>query len=68
MIVITGLSAGGMGTYEWMNYLVDHTKKAKVIAIPDSGFFITDFYSPLAKEKVMRNEIMNLLKLVETTE
>lgn len=44
-IVITGVSAGGMATYQWSNYLVEHTKKAKVFAIPDSGFFITDYYS-----------------------
>lgn len=44
-IVITGVSAGGMASYQWSNYLYQHTKKAKVYAIPDSGFFITDFYS-----------------------
>lgn len=44
-IVITGVSAGGMATYQWSNYLMQNTKKAKVYGIPDSGFFITDYYS-----------------------
>jgi hypothetical protein len=38
-----------MATYEWSNYLMDHTKKAKVYGIPDSGFFITDYYSEIAQ-------------------
>lgn len=40
-IVLTGVSAGGIATYFYSNYLLDHTKKAKVYAIPDSGLFIT---------------------------
>lgn len=47
-----------------MNYLLDNTKKARVLAFPDSGFFITDFYSPLAGQKVLRERASNLLKLV----
>lgn len=47
-IVMTGVSAGGMATYEWTNYLMDNTKKAKVYGMPDSGFFITDYYSEIA--------------------
>ena len=43
MIVVTGVSAGGMGAYQWANYLKENTIKAKVLAIPDSGLFITDF-------------------------
>lgn len=49
VIVMTGVSAGGMATYEWTNYLMDHTKKAKVFGLPDSGFFITDYYSEIAQ-------------------
>lgn len=45
VIVMTGVSAGGMATYQWTNYLFQNTKKAKVYGIPDSGFFITDYYS-----------------------
>lgn len=48
VIVMTGVSAGGMATYEWTNYLYQNTKKAKVYGMPDSGFFITDYYSQIA--------------------
>ena len=40
-IVITGVSAGGMATFFYSNYLYENAKKAKVYAIPDSGLFIT---------------------------
>lgn len=53
-IVITGVSAGGMATYFHSNYLMEHTKKAKVYAIPDSGLFITDFVSPTIGQSVIR--------------
>ena len=63
-IVITGVSAGGMATYQWSNFLLDNTKKAKVLAVPDSGFFIIDFYSDIAQEKILRTRAENLLNLV----
>lgn len=56
-IVITGVSAGGMAVYQWSNYLFENTKKAKVYSIPDSGFFITDYYSPLEGKKVLSEKI-----------
>ena len=62
--MITGVSAGGMGAYQWVSYLSKNTISAKVMAVPDSGFFITDYYSELAKEKVLRLGIGNLIKLV----
>lgn len=54
-----------MATYQWSNYLVDHTKSAKVYALPDSGFFITDYYSPIVKTKVIRTRGSNLLSLID---
>jgi hypothetical protein len=48
-IVITGVSAGGMGANMWANYLASNTKKAKVLLIPDSGFFNNDFYGDFDK-------------------
>jgi hypothetical protein len=48
-IVVTGVSAGGMAVYQWSNYVLDHSKAAKVYSIPDSGMFITDYYSPIAQ-------------------
>lgn len=54
-----------MATYQWSNYLFDHTKSAKVFALPDSGFFITDYYSPIVKTKVIRTRGSNLLSLID---
>ena len=53
-IVITGISAGGIATYLYSNYLMENTKKAKVYAMPDSGLFITEFYSPLVEKQVIK--------------
>jgi hypothetical protein len=65
-IVITGVSAGGMASYQWSNYVLDNSKRAKVYSIPDSGLFITNFYSPIVDQKVVAEKILNLLKLVST--
>ena len=46
-IVMSGLSAGGVATYYWVDYLRTHTKTSKVYGIPDSGMFISNFYSPI---------------------
>jgi hypothetical protein len=56
-IVVTGVSAGGMAVYQWSNYVLDNTKKAKVYSIPDSGMFITDYYSPIVGKKVIAEKI-----------
>jgi hypothetical protein len=53
-IVVTGISAGGMATYFYSNYLMENTNTAKVYAIPDSGLFITDFVSPTLGISVIR--------------
>jgi hypothetical protein len=66
--VITGVSAGGMATYQWSNHLVQHSKKAQVYALPDSGFFITDYYSEIAHEKLIRNRAINLLTLISSND
>ena len=40
-VVITGLSAGGIGTYLWSNYAKSLVKNPEVVvSIPDSGVFI----------------------------
>ncbi len=46
-IVITGVSAGGIATYLYSNYFMAKAVTAKVYSIPDSGFFLTDYFSPL---------------------
>jgi len=53
-----------MGTYFYNTYLYEHTKKAKVYAIPDSGLFITDYYSPIVGESVIRKIVEPLVKLI----
>jgi len=63
-IVLTGVSAGGMGTYFYSNYLVEHTKKAKVYAIPDSGLFMVDYFSALANAQIMRLAASPLMNLI----
>lgn len=66
MIVVTGVSAGGMGAYQWSNYVYENSKKAKVYSIPDSGLFITNYYSPIVGEKVLSTRIESLFKLVSS--
>ncbi len=61
-IVITGVSAGGIATYLYSNYLFEHTKTAKVYALPDSGLFITEFYSPFVKMQTIKEQ--SLFKLI----
>jgi hypothetical protein len=63
-IVITGVSAGGIASYFWQNYLVENTKTSKIYAIPDSGLFITDYYSPIVEKQLLRERAQILLKLV----
>lgn len=52
-VIISGGSAGGMATFQWTNYLQDHVK-GQVYSVPDSGFFITDYLSPLTNHKNLR--------------
>lgn len=53
-----------MATYLFSNYLIDHTITAKVYAIPDSGLFITDYYSPIVQEQALRHNAEALFRLV----
>ena len=57
-----------MATFQWVQYLKEHTKTAKVYGMPDSGLFLTDFYSAIVDQKVIRVIGENLLKLVGTDE
>lgn len=63
-IVLTGESSGGLGTYFYSNYLFERTKKAKMYAIPDSGLFLVDFYSPFAGAQTIRLVTSSLVKLL----
>lgn len=63
-IVITGVSAGGMAAFFYSNYLMEHSKRAKVYAVPDSGLSITDFVSPTSGEAVIRHLGTSLFKFI----
>jgi len=63
-IVLAGVSAGGFGTYFYSNYLLEHTKIAKVYAIPDSGLFLADYYTPLVGAQVIKSAAIPLMKLI----
>ena len=57
-IVLTGLSAGGIATYYWVDYLQHRTKKAKVYGISDSGVFLNDFKTPILDKQVILNKFL----------
>jgi hypothetical protein len=42
---------------------MENTKKAKVYAIPDSGLFITEYYSPFAKMETIKAVSESLFKI-----
>lgn len=46
-IIVSGKSAGGIATYLYSDLFYEKTVKAKVFAVPDSGLFLTDYYSPI---------------------
>lgn len=45
-VLMTGVSAGGIATYHWSNYLYDRSINKKVVAMPDSGLFVIDYINP----------------------
>jgi hypothetical protein len=67
-IVLTGVNDGGIASFEWSNYLYENAKSAKVYAFPDSGFFVTDFYSAIAGKKVLREKMEPILNMVMNKE
>lgn len=62
-IVITGVSAGGIATYLYSNTFLAKSITAKIYSIPDSGLFLTDYYSPLAGMKIIRERSKALIDL-----
>ena len=63
-IVLTGVSAGGMGTFFYSNYLMENTKTSKVYAIPDSGLFLVDYLTPTVSKQVLRAACTPLFNLI----
>lgn len=52
-IIVSGKSAGGIATYLYSDYFYEKAIKAQVYSVPDSGLFLTDYYSPIAGTKVI---------------
>ena len=62
-IIISATSAGGIATFFWANYLFDNTKTSKVYMMPDSGVFITDYYTPITNRVPIRALASDVMKL-----
>ena len=43
---------------------MENTKTSKVYAIPDSGIFLVDFYSPLAEAQIIKLAAKTLMNMV----
>jgi hypothetical protein len=67
-VVITGVSAGGMATYQWSNYLYDKSLNKQVFAMPDSGLFVVDYVNPFTGKINFIEMVTNLFKLMDTNE
>jgi hypothetical protein len=65
-VVITGVSAGGLATYQWSNYLYDRLLNKQVFAMPDSGLFVVDYINPFTGRANFIDMVTNLLKLMDT--
>lgn len=63
-IIISGKSAGGIATYLYADYFYEKAITAQVYAVPDSGLFLTDYYSPIVQVKVIRYMSQALLNIV----
>ncbi len=53
-----------MATYFYSDLFYEKAITSKVFSIPDSGLFLTDYYSPIAKKKVIREDSKALLEIV----
>lgn len=45
-IVIAGYDAGAQAVFYWSDYFQSISEQAKIIAIADSGVFVSDFVNP----------------------
>ena len=64
IIVVTGASAGGIGAADWVQYVADNTKTAKVYGMPDSGIFLVNYYNPITKKQSARISSEVMLKIL----
>jgi len=66
-IILTGMSAGGIATNTWSNYLKDYVGDAnKVYSISDSGLF--ENFKTFQGEPVLEQIIKNSFALVSVDE
>ena len=65
-IVLTGVSAGGIATYAWSNYLYDRSVNKQVFSLPDSGLFVVDYISPFTHRANIIDATSSLIKIINT--
>lgn len=65
-VVLTGVSAGGIATYQWSNYLYERSQNKQVFAMPDSGLFVVEYVSPFTGRANVIDAVSNLVKLMDT--
>lgn len=67
-VIITGLSAGGIGTYLWADYVKTLIKSPEsVLAIPDSGIFVL-YENYQTHTNFLQNMVVNMWKLANIEE
>jgi hypothetical protein len=63
--LVTGISAGGLAAFTWVDYVRNRSVSKNVYAAPDSGIFL-DSPNFNSKQHEYRNMFMNLFKLSNT--
>ncbi len=64
-VLLTGVSAGGFGTYFWSNYLSAMLKdRFALMSVPDSGIFLANYVSPVTNTPVLFDLIKELFPLI----
>jgi len=62
-MIVTGDSAGGLATYNWVNYIKTLLRPdAKIVAAPDSGLFL-DYVNASTNRTDYRNSFINFMQL-----
>lgn len=61
-ILVTGISAGGLASFTWADYIREKSASKNVYCAPDSGIFL-DSANFVSKQHEYRNMFANLFKL-----
>lgn len=65
-LLVTGVSAGGIATYIWSNYIYENSLSKDVVSVPDSGIFVNQFVNPFSGKAQMVDSGLALRKIVNT--